>query len=98
MKVSEIDDPNGKKSRAEYMPLIPALKTWLGVEGISFFKKIVLEYGKVNAVWNEGGIPHAVHFREGMQVRNQLRDLTNNSWTCYEYDNTWEQIIEECIS
>lgn len=86
-----------KKARAEYMPLIPELKKWLGVDGIAFFKGLKVEYGKVNAVWDEGGIPHCVHFREGMQVRNKLRDLTDGSWTTDEYDNTWVDIIEECI-
>lgn len=79
------------------MPLIPSLKEWLGVAGITFFKELKSKYGTVAATWDEGGIPHCVHFREGMQVRNKLRDLTNGSWTPYEYDNTWADIIEECI-
>lgn len=90
-------DPNSKKDRAEFMSYIPALKQWLGIEGINFFKKIKSEYGQVNAVWDDGGIPHCVHFREGMQIRNKLRELTNYSWSDYEYDNTWVEIIEECI-
>ena len=89
--------PDAKKSRPEYMQLVPELKKWLGAEGISFFKKIKVKYGMVNAIWDEGGIPHCVHFREGMQIRNKLRDLTNNAWNCFEYDNTWVEIIEECI-
>ncbi len=91
------DDVNAKKSRAEYMYLIPALKQWLGVDGINYFKQIQAEHGKVNAVWDEGGIPHCVHFREGMQIRNKLRELTDNAWNQYEYDNTWVEIIEECL-
>ena len=67
-------------------------------EGLTFFKNVMAEHGKINAVWIEDGIPHPVHFREGMQVRNKLRDLTNNEWTAYEYDNTWADIIEECIN
>lgn len=86
-----------KKSKSEYIHLIPVLKQWLGVDGINYFKGIQAEHGKVNAVWNEGGIPHCVHFREGMQIRNKLRNLTDGSWTTNEYDNTWAEIIEECI-
>jgi len=90
-------NPDDKKSRAEFMPFIPELKQWLGIKGINHFKQIKANYGQINAVWDEDGIPHAVHFREGMQIRNKLRDLTNDGWSCYEYDNTWVDIIEECI-
>jgi hypothetical protein len=86
-----------KRSKEEYIPLIPQLQEWLGEKGIGFFKRLKNEYGTVNAIWSEGGIPHVVHFREGIQIRNKLRDLTNNSWSCHEYDNTWVEIIEECI-
>lgn len=89
--------PSDKKDRAEYMQLIPKLKEWLGIDGINFFKKVKADHGQINAVWDEGGIPHSVHFREGMQIRNKLRDLTDGSWSAYEYDNTWIDIIEECI-
>ncbi len=88
---------NAKKLKVEFMPLIPELKKWLGVDGINFFKNPKHKYGTVSATWMEGSIPHSVHFREGIQIRNKLRDLTDNSWTCYEYDNTWAEIIEECI-
>lgn len=91
------DDMYAKKVKAEYMPLIPELKKWLGVNGINFFKELMQKYGRVNAVWDEGGIPHCVHFREGMQVRNKLRELTDGKWSTHEYDNTWTEIIEECI-
>ena len=88
---------NDKKTREEFMPYVRHMRMWLGQNGIEFFRKIKAEHGKVNAVWNEGGIPHSVHFREGMQVRNQLRDLTKNGWSQFEYDNTWADVIEECI-
>lgn len=85
------------KSRATFMPLIPEIKKWLGIDGIKFFKEIKHKYGTINACWMEDGIPHSIHFREGMSVRNKLRDLTHNSWTSHEYDDTWIEIIEECI-
>jgi hypothetical protein len=86
-----------KKSKEEYIHLIPDVKSWLGSDGINFFIKIKEEYGKVDALWMENGIPHPVHFREGRHVRNRLRILTEGSWTTDEYDNTWVEIIEECI-
>jgi hypothetical protein len=86
-----------KKQRAEYIPLVPEIKKWLGIQGINFFKDIKRKYGTLLAVWDEGGIPHCVHFREGMSVRNKLRELTDGNWSSNEYDNTWVDIIEECI-
>ncbi len=43
------------------------------------------------------GIPHPVHFREGMQVRNFLRKATDYSWTDHEYDNKLTGLVEEAI-
>lgn len=77
--------------------LVDAVKTWLGRKGIAFFREIKANHGTVLAVWNEDGIPHSVHFREGMQVRNKLRELTNYQWTAHEYDERWHLIIEECL-
>lgn len=85
------------KDKEDYFNLIPDLRFWLGYDGLAFFREIKEKYGKVNAVWVEGNIPHIVHFREGMQVRNRLRLLTQGSWTTDEYDNTWAEMIEECI-
>jgi hypothetical protein len=61
------------------IPDILALKVrlWLGEEGKQFFTRVKNEHGTFNAVWmdgaksvHEGGIPHPVHLREGMQLRN----------------------------
>lgn len=70
---------------------------WLGPDGIKFFREVKAKHGTLLAVWMEGGIPHPVHFREGMQVRNFLRTITNHSWTSHEYDERWAQIVEEAI-
>lgn len=42
-------------------------------------------------------IPHPVHFREGMAVRNKLRDLTGCEWTAIEYDDRWVELVLEAI-
>lgn len=73
------------------------LRDWLGADGIQFFREIKKKYGTVNAIWNEGGIPHSVHFREGMSVRNQLRRITDYSWTAHEYDDRWTALVEKAI-
>ena len=42
-------------------------------------------------------IPHPVHFREGMQVRNFLRTIFGDTWTAHDYDDRWTELIEEAI-
>lgn len=43
-------------------------------------------------------LPHSVHFREGMQVRNFLRTLPECSgWTAHDYDERWVGLVEEAI-
>jgi len=78
---------------------IDAVKAWLGDQGILFFRDVRKEYGRINAVWvEEGGIPHAVHFREGMEVRNQLRSTDEcKDWDAHDLDDSWVGIIEEAI-
>jgi len=72
---------------------------WLTPKGIAFFKGLLKEHGTILAVWMEGDIPHAVHFREGMQVRNWMRsqpefaDNLDDHWL----DNNWAKFVEECI-
>lgn len=78
--------------------IVEGLREWLGPDGIAFFTETKEEHGRVDAVFVEGGIPHAVHFREGMQVRNKLRDLTNNSWTDHQYDDLWVAAVEAALA
>jgi hypothetical protein len=75
--------------------LIDRVVKWLGYDGVAFFEMCYEEYGSpTQAVWNEGDIPHSVHFREGMQVRNFIRmtGLTPE-WDAHDYDHNWESII-----
>ncbi len=53
--------------------IIKELIEFLQYDGIAFFQMCLDEYGDINCVWNEHGIPHSVHFREGMQIRNWMR-------------------------
>lgn len=78
--------------------LLSKTNTWLGEDGRKFFKDIKTKYGEINACLNEGGIPHPVHFREGMQVRNFMRmsGLCDN-WNDHDFDNTWIDLIEKVL-
>lgn len=81
--------------------LLNAVHKWLGFEGLSFFSELKEKYGKVNCVFTEDGpvpIPHSVHFREGMQVRNFLRGQPEcKGWSDHDFDNKWADIIEQVI-
>lgn len=80
--------------------LVREVRLWLGEVGLKFFRDLRDKYGDEfgTACWMENGIPHPVHFREGMQIRNKLRELTNGSWTSHQYDDNWHKVIAECLN
>ncbi len=59
--------------------LVKRLSEWLGEEGKAFFKENMEKHGTYIPVLegeklqNGSTIPHPVHLREGMKVRNFLR-------------------------
>jgi hypothetical protein len=74
------------------------VRNFLGEDGLGFFKEMVEEHGEVSPVFMKGGLPHAVHFREGMQVRNFLRSIEEcDGWTTDDFDDTWATIVEDAI-
>jgi len=76
--------------------LIEETRRWLGEEGLAFFSKLLEDHGKVDPVLIVGRqIPHPVHWREGMQVRNFLRQHVD--WDQEELDNRWTEVVEKCI-
>lgn len=105
--------------------IVPALRKFLGDEGISFFQEVREKFGRVDAVFayddndkmlssreeirmysaerqrrgeNPFVLPHAVHFKEGMQVRNFLRKLPEcKGWTAHDYDERWVGLVEVAL-
>ena len=72
-----------------------AFRIWLTPIGIDFFLELKEKYGKLDAMWMENGIPHIVHFREGMHVRNWMRKYTSCT---YDYiENNWMDFVWEAI-
>ena len=75
--------PNQTEAWTPDPETVAALRTWLGDDGLSFFRECQTDHGRVDPVifqdvGNRAGmtvkaIPHSVHFREGMQGRNFLR-------------------------
>jgi hypothetical protein len=71
---------------------------WLKPEGVEYLKKILNDHGTLLAVWNEGGIPHAVHFREGMQIRNWMRNQPEfKNKDAHWLDDNWAKFTEKII-
>jgi hypothetical protein len=78
--------------------LVSAVREWLGEDGINFFQSVKESHGRIDAIWNEGGIPHAVHFREGMEVRNFMRSTGKvDHWSCRDLDDLWIEVVEKAI-
>jgi hypothetical protein len=78
--------------------IIESVKTFLGEDGVSFFKEMVEEHGEVSPVLDLG-YPHSVHFSEGMQVRNHLRRSgLCDSWGDHDFDDNWIEVIEKVIT
>lgn len=73
---------------------------WLKPEGIKYLKGIIEEHGTILAVWNSNGIPHAVHFREGMQIRNWMRDQPEFADKLDDHwlDNNWAEFVEGILN
>jgi hypothetical protein len=71
---------------------------WLTNIGINFFKNLIKEHGTVLAAYPECGIPHSVHFIEGMQVRNWMRgrDEFKDKHQLWLDDN-WAEFVESIL-
>lgn len=84
--------------------LVIEVRKWLGDDGLTFFSDCKRDHGTVSPVLTpdrEGGfqaIPHPVHFREGMNVRNFMRSSDYCAgWNDHEFDNNWTALIERAI-
>lgn len=81
------------------LEIIQRTHKYLGEGGRDLFKKYKEEHGTVSPVLYDGLIPHPVHFREGMQIRNFLRTLDDcKDWTDHDFDDTWSEVIERVIT
>lgn len=76
------------KTMTQMNSIAKKTKKWLGKDGCAFFAKELL---------SEGDWIH-IHFREGMQVRNFLRSLTEcKDWTDHNFDDNWREIVKQAI-
>lgn len=79
--------------------MVQVIKNYLGKDGIAFFRELKEKYNDISPVIIEGSLPHPVHFREGMSVRNALRNakVCPKDWGPHEYDDNWTEIVERAI-
>jgi len=78
--------------------LVEMTRIWLGKDGLDFFKEMKEKYGRYDAVFSEGKLPHPVHFREGMQVRNHMRNSSFcEDWSDHDFDDSWVALITKVI-
>jgi len=65
----------------------------MSMQGLMFFIGVYDTYGTLNAVL-PGRIPHPVHLREGMAIRNLMRDSKLcEDWDAHDFDDSWEAAI-----
>jgi hypothetical protein len=80
--------------------LVTRLRKYLGKHGVHFFWTLLRLTKTVSPVLRtKGMIPsHPVHFREGTQIRNFLRDQPECSdWTQDDLDDKWAALVEKAV-
>jgi hypothetical protein len=78
--------------------LIEDVRKWLGGDGRDLFLTYYKEHGTVSPVLSGEGMPHPVHFREGMQVRNFMRKTgLCEDWNAHDYDDNWQEVVRKAI-
>jgi len=85
------------KCRSIPAGLVEYVRVYLGPRGRDYFLGILREYGHLNVVL-PGDPPHPVHFRDGMRVRNAMRESQLcDGWTCHDFDNNWSRVVVQAI-
>ena len=80
--------------------LIKKLYDWLGKENLRWFKHLKGLKGTYSPVLKLNRkrkfIPvHPVHLREGMQIRNWMRQQPEcKGWNAHDFDNNWAKLVE----
>lgn len=72
----------------------------LGYDALTWFQSLYDQFGNEfdTACLDTGGIPHPVHFREGMTIRNMLRDSgLFPKWDSHDFDNNWGAVVKAAL-
>lgn len=78
------------------------LLEWLGYDGVAFFMLLLEHFGELAPVIPvKGGPPHPVHFREGMAVRNAMREVHKRmgmgTYSANFYDDHWQAAVQAAL-
>jgi len=107
----ETEEAPAKKIVVWDAQFIHQLRDYLGEAGKEFFQELYEKHGHFNVVLscdvkrnfgNAGPLlPHPVHMREGMDVRNAMRDIHTAIGHPHEsahwYDNSWQSAVKACL-
>jgi Tat protein secretion system quality control protein TatD with DNase activity len=83
--------------------LVQHVRAFLGEDGLDFFQDVKEKHGRYDAHWaihisNGQTIPHIVHLREGMQVRNAMRRHSDTTeWDDHMYDAMWVEVVRRAV-
>lgn len=86
---------------------VKEFQKWLGQDGRNFFSDWIKKNGHgwyTAVVMLEGKegmpkIPHPIHSREGMSVRNWMRTKEEfKHFTAEDYDESWHRLVEYALS
>jgi len=101
---TETNEPEIDITKVEELPryFFIMVKVWLTEDGEKFFNGLWKEHGSVSPVLTEvvAGqiIPHPVHLREGMSVRNFLRgNVECETWDQNDLDNLWQEVVKRAV-
>lgn len=74
--------------------LIKYVQTHMEAHMGFYFRGLFEVMGSLNVTFRLGGMPHPVHFREGMQIRNFMRQSGYcTGWNDCDYDLYWERVV-----
>lgn len=78
--------------------LVDHVKTRIGPHGCKLFKDYKEKHGTICPTFLRGVVPWPVHLREGMAVRNIMRDLpVCKDWTDHDFDDNWTKVIGKVL-
>lgn len=79
--------------------LVDYVEDFLGNAGINYFQQLRDQYGYIPLVVevhdDDGStFPHPIHFHEGMQIRNSMRDSgLVEDWDAHQLDDYWIEVV-----
>lgn len=83
--------------------LATKLRNWLGRRELRWFRLLIYRHGEIPLAirlnYQRKRMPaHPIHLREGMQIRNFLRQQAEcANWTQHDLEDRWRAITETAV-